>query len=68
MLVADGLPRRAEVVLLDVLATGVGEGEHAAAVALLGADEALVLQVLEGGVDRAGLGARRPRCGSRSPG
>src|SRR5205814_3847691 len=57
---ADGLPGLAELVAarLDVLATAVGEGEHAAG-ALLGClDEALVLQLRERRVDRAG--ARAP--------
>src|SRR6185312_8883839 len=55
------LPRRRLVgaALLDQLAAGVGEVQQLAAVDLLGAHEPLVLQQLEGGVDRAC--ARAPR-------
>src|SRR4051794_15830968 len=48
---ADGLPGLTELVAacLDVLAAGVGEGEHAPRALLGGLDEALVLQLRERG-------------------
>ena len=63
-LLADALgrlgPGLAELlaVLLDVRLAGVGQGERRAALAGLGADEPLVLELLERRVDRAG--ARAP--------
>ena len=64
-LAADVGPRLAEApaVLVDVGAARVGELELLAPVALR-ADEALVLEQGEGGVDRAGLGRQTPslRC------
>ena len=48
---------------------GVGQGEGATTLALLGEDEALVLELLEGGVD--GSGTRLPAAagpGRRAPG
>src|SRR2546427_7602475 len=57
---ADLLPRRGlgGVALLHMRATGVCEHEHLAPVALLGADQALVLELRERRVHRAG--ARSP--------
>src|SRR5262249_4626018 len=52
------LPRRARHlgVLLDVAAPLVGEAERAPAGRLLGLDQPLVGELLQGGVDRAGTG------------
>src|SRR4051794_265296 len=52
---ADGLPGLAELLAtgLDVLATRVREGEHAAGALLRRLDEALVLELGQGGVDRS---------------
>src|SRR3954454_9040076 len=57
---ADGLPGLAELLAtrLDVLAARVGESEHAAGAFLRRLDKALVLELGERGVDRAG--ARAP--------
>src|SRR5262249_60483736 len=61
------LPRRPEplAVLLDVGAPRVGELVDGAALARLAADQALVREELEGGVDRAG--ARPPRAAGPLP-
>src|SRR4029453_1883371 len=60
----DPAPAALEVgaLLLDVGRAGLGQVERAAAVALLDADEALVLQLGERRVDAAGAGAPRTAC------
>ena len=58
----DRRPHRVELgaVLLDVAGALLGEVDDPAAVGLLDADEAFVLQLRERGVDRAGAGAPGP--------
>jgi hypothetical protein len=58
----DRLPHRVELgaVLLDVAGALLGEVDDPAAVGLLDADEAFVLQLRERGVHRAGAGAPGP--------
>src|SRR5215213_166362 len=58
---ADGVPGGLLTGLLALLGgAGLGEGEAALPVALLTADQPLVLEHLQGGVDRAGAGGPGP--------
>ena len=55
------VPRQSPLgALFGSLAAGVGELEHATAIDLLGAHQALVLEELKRRVDRTALGRQRP--------
>ena len=62
----DVVPRLAVARLRRLLATGVGEREQALARLGVGGDETLVLEQLERGVDRTGLGRHTPSVRSSS--